>query len=149
MGKAQAQSRFRAGACANHQPCLPPTFHFTLTELVNLVPYFRSWERQRCGVPCWFSGQRKTERVCCKHQTQLLPFENKSLVVPPATAATSAPCSCQALWPPAGGLGAGLSSLRLPAQLVGMYSSVKSQSSWVISQMLKRMLILQETWVLF
>ena len=43
----------------------------------------------------------------------------------------------------------GLSSLCLRPQLVGMYGSVKSQSSWVISQILKRMLILQETWVLF
>ena len=94
MGKAQAQSRFRAGACANHQPCLPPTFHFTLTELVNLVPYFRSWERQRCGVPCWFSGQRKTERVCCKHQTQLLPFENKVSTLCLAAKIRKGLCTC-------------------------------------------------------
>ena len=43
----------------------------------------------------------------------------------------------------------GPSSLYLGPQLVGMYGSVKSQSSWVISQILKRVLILQETWVLF
>ena len=47
------------------------------------------------------------------------------------------------------GLSVGPSSLYLGPQLVGMYGSVKSQSSWVISQILKRVLILQETWVLF
>lgn len=102
MGKAQAQSRFRAGACAITPTLTAPYFSLHLTELVNLVPYFRSWERQRCGVPCWFSGQRKTERFCCKHQIQLSPFENKSLMLPPAMAATSAPCSSRGADPQQG-----------------------------------------------